>query len=129
MTRTKDVFVGAIIGTLATATIVAFAGPPTMDPVMLSPQYYTVRLENARVRVLEFRLKPGEKEVMHSHPEGIVFALADATVKTFLPDGTSVAYPSRKGDVMWRDAVTHSGENVGSTEAHYLAVELKSCPK
>ena len=129
MTRTKDVFVGAIIGTLATATIVAFAGPPTMDPVLLSPQYYTVRLENARVRVLEFRLKPGEKEVMHSHPEGIVFALADATVKTFLPDGTTVAYPSKKGDVMWRDAVTHAGENVGTTEAHYLAVELKNCPK
>ena len=88
MNRIKDVLVGAIIGTLATAAIVAFAVPATMDPVMLSPQYYTVRLDNARVRVLEFRLKPGEKEVMHSHPEGVVFALADATVKTFLPDGT-----------------------------------------
>jgi quercetin dioxygenase-like cupin family protein len=129
MTRTQDVLVGAIMGALATATIVAFAVPATMDPVRLSPQYYTVRLDNARVRVLEFRLKPGEKEVMHSHPEGIVFALADATVKTYLPDGTSVAYPSKQGDVMWRDAVTHSGENVGSTEAHYLAVELKGCPK
>jgi quercetin dioxygenase-like cupin family protein len=129
MTRLKDVLVGTIMGALVTATIAAFAAPPTTDPVKLSPQYYTVRLDNARVRVLEFRLKPGEKEVMHSHPEGIVFALADATVKTFLPDGTSVAYPSRKGDVMWRDAVTHSGENVGSTEAHYLAVELKGCLK
>ena len=125
MTRMKDVLLGAIAGALVTATIAAFAVPPTMDPVKLSPRYYAVRLDNARVRVLEFRLKPGEKEVMHSHPEGIVFALANATVKTFLPDGTSVAYPSRKGDVMWRDAVTHSGENVGSTEAHYLAVELK----
>ena len=129
MTRIKDVLAGAIIGAVATAAVVAVAAPTTMDPVKLSPQYYTVRLDNTRVRVLEFRLKPGEKEVMHSHPEGIVFALADATVKTFLPDGTSVAYPSRNGDVMWRDAVTHSGENVGSTEAHYLAVELKGCPK
>jgi hypothetical protein len=129
MIHIKDVLVGAIIGTLATATIAALAVPAAMDPVKLSPQYYTVRLDNARVRVLEFRLKPGEKEVMHSHPEGIVFSLADATVKTFLPDGTSVAYPSKKGDVMWRDAVTHSGENVGPTEAHYLAVELKGCPQ
>jgi quercetin dioxygenase-like cupin family protein len=129
MTRLKDVLLGTIIGSLTTGAIVAIAAAPTMDPVKLSPQYYTVRLDNARVRVLEFRLRPGEKEVMHSHPEGIVFALADATVKTFLPDGTSVAYPSRKGDVMWRDAVTHSGENVGSTEAHYLAVELKGGAK
>jgi len=129
MIRTYDVLVGAILGALATGAVVAFAVPPAMDPVRLSPQYYNVRLDNDRVRVLEFRLKAGEKEVMHSHPEGIVFALADATVKTFLPDGTSVAYPSKQGDVMWRDAVTHSGENVGSTEAHYLAVELKGCEK
>lgn len=56
MTRINDVLVGATMGALATATIVAFAVPPTMDPVRLSPQYYTVRLDNARVRVLEFRL-------------------------------------------------------------------------
>jgi hypothetical protein len=66
---------------------------------------------------------------MHSHPAGIVFALADATVKTYLPDGASVAYAVKKEDVIWREAVTHSGENVGSTEAHYLAVELKDCLK
>jgi len=130
MTRVKDIALGTVIGSVVTGAVVAAsATTPTMDPVKLSPQYYTVRLDNARVRVLEFRLKPGQKEVMHSHPPGIVFALADATVRTYLPDGTSVAYPSRKGDVMWREAVAHSGENVGSTEAHYLAVELKDCPK
>ena len=130
MTRIKDIALGTIIGSVVTGAVVAASTTtPTMDPVKLSPQYYTVRLDNARVRVLEFRLKPGEKEVMHSHPPGIVFSLADATVRTYLPDGTSVAYPSKKGDVIWRDAVTHSGENVGSTEAHYLAVELKDCPK
>jgi len=130
MTRFKDIALGTIIGSVVTGAVVAAsAAAPTMDPVKLSPQYYTVRLDNARVRVLEYRLKPGQKEVMHSHPAGIVFALADATVKTYLPDGTSVAYPAKKGDVIWREAVTHSGENVGSTEAHYLAVELKDCPK
>jgi hypothetical protein len=30
---------------------------------------------------------------------------------------------------MWRDAVTHMGENVGNTEGHFLAVELKNCAK
>jgi len=130
VTRLKDIVLGTILGSVVTGVVVAESGvAPAMDPVRLSPQYYTVRLDNARVRVLEYRLKPGQKEVMHSHPAGIVFALADATVRTYLPDGTSVAYPSKKGDVIWREAVTHSGENVGSTEAHYLAVELKDCPK
>jgi len=130
MTRFSDIAFGAILGSVLTGAVVAESAlAPTMDPVKLSPQYYTVRLDNARVRVLEFRMKPGQKEVMHSHPAGIVYALADARVRTYLPDGTSVAYPSKKGDVIWREPVTHSGENVGSTEAHYLAVELKDCPK
>jgi hypothetical protein len=120
---------GAALGASITGAIVALADAPTMDPVKLSPQYYTVRLDNTRVRVLEFHLKPGEKEVMHSHPEGIVFALADATIKNTFPDGSAKTRASVKGDVMWRDALTHTGENVGSTEAHFLAVELKNCPK
>ena len=49
---------------------IALADAPMMDPVKLSPQYYKVRLDNARVRVLEYHLKPGEKEMMHSHPRG-----------------------------------------------------------
>lgn len=109
---------GVIVAVLAEAT-------PVLDPVALSPQLYSVRFENDRVRVLEYRLKPGGKEPMHSHPPGVVFTLADADVKTTLPNGTVVAYPAHVGDVLWRDAVTHAAENVGTTEAHYYAVELK----
>jgi quercetin dioxygenase-like cupin family protein len=122
MVRLRDFALGvtsaAIVAVLAEAA-------PTLDPVAISPQLYSVRFENDRVRVLEYHLKPGGTEPMHSHPPGVVFALADATVKTTLPNGTVVAYPSHTGDVMWRDAVTHSAENVGTTEAHYYAVELK----
>jgi hypothetical protein len=32
------------------------------DPVKASPQYYKVLLENDQVRVLEYRLKAGDKE-------------------------------------------------------------------
>ena len=128
MIRLRDFVLGGITGA-AVAALALADSTPTLDPVKISPQLYTVRFENARVRVLEFRLKPGGKEPMHSHPPGIVFALADATVKTTLPNGTAVMYPSHAGDVLWRDAVTHSGENIGTTEAHYYAVELKEPPR
>ena len=119
-----------LLGVTCTALVAALAeSAPALDPVAISPQLYSVRFENDRVRVLEYRLKPGGKEPMHSHPAGVVFALADATVRTTLPNGTVVAYPSHAGDVLWRDAVTHSAENVGSTEAHYYAVELKTAPR
>lgn len=118
------------LGVTSTVVVAAVAqSTPALDPVALSPHLYSVRFENDRVRVLEYRLKPGGKEPMHSHPPGVVFALADASVKTTLPDGTVVAYPSHAGDVLWRNAVTHSAENVGTTEAHYYAVELKDPPR
>jgi hypothetical protein len=63
MTRVKDIALGTIIGSVVTGAVVAAsATTTTMDPVKLSPQYYTVRLDNARVRVLEFRLKPGQRK-------------------------------------------------------------------
>ena len=126
MVRLRDFALGVTSGAVAVAAGFTLAGPAApLDPVALSPKLYSVRFENDRVRVLEYRLKPGGKEPMHSHPPGVVFALADASVRTTLPNGRVVAYPSHAGDVLWRDRVTHSAENVGTTEAHYYAVELK----
>ena len=129
MKRLLDLAFGMLLGAICTGVIASLAAAPTVDPTKLSPQYYKVRLDNARVRVLEFRSKPGEKEGMHSHPEGVVFALADATYKNTFPDGSAATRSEAQGDVEWSDAVTHSGENVGTTEGHFYRVELKNCPK
>ena len=129
MKRLLDLAFGMLLGAICTGMIAVLAAVPTVDPVKLSPQYYKVRLDNARVRVLEFRSKPGEKEGMHSHPEGVVFALANATYKNAFPDGSATTRSEAQGDVEWSDAVTHSGENVGTTEGHFYRVELKNCPK
>jgi beta-alanine degradation protein BauB len=99
------------------------------DPVKLSPQYYKVLLDNDEVRVLEFRFKPGEKEPMHSHPRGIVYSLTDAKIKVSFPDGKSEESAIKAGEARWRDAVTHAAENIGATEAHVIAVELKKPAK
>jgi hypothetical protein len=115
---------GILIGGIAMS---ATDGQTTLDPVKLSPQYYAVRFENDRVRVLEYHLKPGEKEVMHSHPPGIVYVLADATVRTTLPDRTTSEHPGKAGEVFWRDETTHAVENIGSTESQAIAIELKAC--
>ena len=95
------------------------------DPVKLSPQYYKVLVDNPEVRVLEYRLKPGEKEPMHSHSRGFVYYLADAKFKVSFPGGKSEESELKAGEAHWRDAVTHAAENIGNTEAHAIAVELK----
>ena len=129
MARVQDVAFGMVLGTICTGAIASLAAAPTVDPVKLSPKYYKVRVDNARVRVLEFSSKPGDKEGMHSHPEGVVFALADATYTNAFPDGSAFTHSAKQGEVEWSDAVTHSGENVGNTDGHYYRVELKNCTK
>jgi quercetin dioxygenase-like cupin family protein len=96
------------------------------DPVTTSPQYYKVLLENDQVRVLEYRLKPGEKEPMHSHPTGVVHVLSGATLKFSYPDGRTEAKAAATGETIWREPVTHAVENTGKTEAHAIAIDLKT---
>jgi quercetin dioxygenase-like cupin family protein len=96
------------------------------DPVKTSPQYYKVLLENDQVRVLEYRLKPGEKEPMHSHPAGVVYVLGAAKLKFSYPDGRTEERGAATGETIWREPTTHAVENVGDTEAHAIAIDLKT---
>jgi beta-alanine degradation protein BauB len=95
------------------------------DPVTTSPQYYKVLLENDQVRVLEHRLKAGEKELMHSHPAGVVYVLSGATLKFSYPDGKREEKTAATGETIWRDPVTHAVENTGKIEARAIAIDLK----
>src|SRR5437762_4323823 len=96
------------------------------DPVKTSPQHYNVLLENDQVRVLEYRLKAGEKEPMHSHPAGVVYVLTGAKLKFSYPDGRTDARAAATGETIWRDPTTHAVENVGDTEAHAIAIDVKT---
>jgi beta-alanine degradation protein BauB len=122
-----QVFVlGTVVGGMVSIGVVIAAEPET-DPVKLSPQLYDVRFENDRLRVLEYRAKPGQKEPMHSHPPGVVYLFSDSIMRTMLPDGTASETPRKAGELYWRDFTTHTAENIGETESHALAVELKPC--
>ena len=95
----------AIVAVLIGAMGVSSSGAQTatQDPVKLSPQYYRVRAENDRVRVLEYRLKPGEKEVMHSHPSYVIYFFGDATLRATFPDGKTSDTSVTQGEVVLRD--------------------------
>jgi hypothetical protein len=63
MKRVAHLMVGMLLGALlATFAFAVSSGVMSQqDAVKLSPQYYKVLLENDQVRVVEYRLKPGEK--------------------------------------------------------------------
>ena len=99
------------------------------DPVKLAPDKCKVLLENDRVRVVDIRLKPGEKLGMHSHPAAVTYFLSDGKGKTSYPDGRINELEVKAGQTTWSEPVAHANENVGMTELHVLIVEMKELAK
>ena len=128
MKRVIHLIAGMAIGALMTTLAFAISShvATAQDPVKQTPQYYKVLLENDQVRVLEYRLKPGEKETMHSHSAGVVYGFNGSKVRSTLPDGKVTESSGKPGDVFWRSPITHALENIGDTEVHSLAVEIKN---
>jgi hypothetical protein len=114
-----------MIISLAIALLSACALVFAQDPVKVAPKQYSVLLENDRVRVLKGCLKPGERIPMHSHPARVIYELADHASRFTFPDAPAVVSRSSAGEVKWGNPVTHSEENIGTTEGCALIIELK----
>ena len=96
------------------------------DAVKVDPKNYKVEFENDQVRVLRITIEPGEKGVMHSHPEGMVIFLSDANGKFTFPDGKTENRDFKKGFFSWVPAQTHQGENVGDEPFELIQIEMKT---
>jgi len=96
------------------------------DAVKVDPKNYKVEFENDQVRVLRITIEPGEKGVMHSHPEGMVIFLSDANGKFTFPDGKTENRDFKKGFFSWVPAETHQGENVGDEPFELIQIEMKT---
>jgi quercetin dioxygenase-like cupin family protein len=99
------------------------------DSAKVAPKSVKVILENNRVRVLEVRIKPGEKVPMHSHPAHVTYTLSDVKGKYISSDGETTVGEAKPNAVFWSEAVTHASENLGTSEIHAVVVELKESPK
>ncbi|HEX9830303.1 MAG TPA: cytoplasmic protein [Thermodesulfobacteriota bacterium] len=118
-----------IIGALATLMMVLVAKAlMAQDVVQVAPEQFKVLLENEHVRVLEFRMKPGDKQEMHTHPATVHIELTPTKVKITNPDGKAVEVEGKEGETIWVDPVKHTVENIGNDEIHGYIVELKNIP-
>ena len=95
------------------------------DPVKTDSDKYRVVFENERVRILEYRDKPGDKTTMHGHPDFVVVARSAFSRQLTLPGGKTIKREFKPGEVMWTDAHSHIGENIGDTGTDVLIIELK----
>ena len=96
------------------------------DALQSTSKAIRLLMENENVRVMDVRLRPGEKEPMHNHPsKHVIYVLKDARFKLGAPDGKSNVLDLKAGQTVWMEAGSHSTENVGTTDGQLLVVEVK----
>jgi quercetin dioxygenase-like cupin family protein len=99
----------------------------SQDPTVTDPDKYKVVFENERVRVLEYRDKPGDRTSPHHHPDSVMYTLSSFERRLVQGDRqTDVQLAA--GRAGWLPAQDHHGENIGATDTHVLFVELKEAP-
>ncbi len=106
-------------------TVISWATAAAQDPVKVAPQNFKVLLNNAHVRVLDARIKPGQKIPMLARPNRVLYSITPGTVKLTGSDGKTATTTRKAGEVWWGDAESIAVENTGKTETHTLVVELK----
>jgi beta-alanine degradation protein BauB len=94
------------------------------DPAATNPDLYRVIMENERVRVLEYRDRPGDRTTPHGHPDSVMVTLS-AFRRRLIDGDRSAEVELTEGLVRWLPAQEHAGENIGDTETHVIFVELK----
>ena len=110
----------AVVALAVTAVILR-----AQDPVKVDAKHYTVLLENDQVRVLRIHYAPGEKSVMHAHPDSVAVFLTDQTAKFTHPDGKSDEATEKKDTASFAPAGSHLPENIGKGPLDVILVELK----
>jgi len=97
-----------------------------IDAAKVDPKHYKVEFENDKVRVLRITYEPGEKSVMHSHPEGVAIFMTDGEGRFTFPDGKTQDNKFKAGKVIWTPETKHQPENTGKKPFEVIQIEMKS---
>lgn len=123
-----------VVGALMGAHQVPFAHDlPTDDAMTAAAQSHRLLLENESVRMLETRIRPGQRTAVHSHSwPSALYVLTWSDFVRYDPDGRvlvdsrNMAIKPQPGTALWSPPIpSHYILNVGSTELLVISVELK----
>jgi hypothetical protein len=95
------------------------------DPVQENPEMFKVLLEDDQVRIIDDLVPAGAKAKMHSHGEYVVYPLSSYTMKFTLPDGSTRVVDVKQGVPRHVKGAVHAEENIGTTDAHAVLIEIK----
>jgi len=94
------------------------------DPLKVANNVYKFIMENDRVRVLGVLFRPGDKAVMHYHPDHVVYVLKGGTAK-ITSSGKTDLLDLKTGQAIFLKAQSHETVNAGKADLDLVVVELK----
>ena len=98
-----------------------------IDIVQTSPNQAKVLMENEHVRVVEYAVKPGEKDVWHTHPPRSSYVVSGGKVKVYSENGEPKISEVKTGASSWAgQGAKHYVENIGDTDIKIILTEIKS---
>jgi hypothetical protein len=98
-----------------------------IDALTASPANFKLLFDNEYVRVLEYDLKPGEKDGSHTHPPKSSYVVSGGILKVYLENGETIIANEETGTASWRDYVgRHYVENIGNKTVTMIITEIKS---
>jgi hypothetical protein len=103
------------------------------DAMTAAPGHHAVLFENGRVRILDTKVAPGERTPLHAHEWPAALYVLSWSDFIRRGDTGAVLVDSREhsapdiGAGLWIESLPpHSVENIGSTDLHIIAIEVKS---
>jgi quercetin dioxygenase-like cupin family protein len=97
-----------------------------IDIVKTSPNQAKVLMENQYVRVVEYFIKPGEKDVWHTHPPRSSYVVSGGKVKVYSENGEPKISEVITGTSSWAgQGAKHYVENIGNTDIKIILTEIK----
>ena len=116
-------FSGLLIGLLGSALIIAAQQRPSEK--VIPPQ---VIVDNAKVKVIRWLLKPGEGTPVHTHTlDHVSVVIHGSTLRTFPAEGAAKDTSYTTGQALFDPGTgaTHSFTNIGRETFESIAIELK----
>ena len=114
----KKLSLARTVGAMVTSCAVA-----ADDLCSVAPANCKILKEDAKIRVIEFTAKKGDKTPLHSHPAYVIYLVKGGKSRFTLEDGTSFERNPKDGEAIISQPVTHSEECLADQIA--ILVELK----
>ncbi len=87
--------------------------------------HYALLFENQYARAYSIQIPAHTNEPQHAHKARVVVCFSGATLKHLMPDGRQETSTLKTGEIVWRLAGVHVGQNLGDTDLRAIAIEPK----